>query len=374
MKIACTADWHIHEFQDFAKQITVKWNNRLARYEKHPQGKEMNSRLFHILSGICDIRDYCKSHNIHHVLHAGDVFHKRGSITVNAFNAAHRVIQTFYSAGLELLIIAGNHDQVDASNSPETSIHTMAKSYGVTIVESPSIHSLSWVNEMVSVVCMPYIRNKTYALESLFNLIGSTNMSPEEMKQSILLMHCGITGGAVGSGMHLMTDDFSLEELRGNKWKYVVLGHYHQPQMLSKNAFYCGTPVQNSFSDELPDNEIGGYNGFFVIDTNKQHSIEFISVIQPRFITVNNIDDIASHYSDNYFRVKATPEVVESISDLGDNVRVELEKDYSVDARSSIGLADTFENAVKKYFQENYSGDYDKALELGLSILSEAQN
>ena len=366
MRIACTADWHIHEFQDFAKQILVKWDERRQRYVPSNLGKEMNSRLFHILDGICDMRDFCTTNKIYRILHAGDVFHKRGSITVNTFNAAHRILQTFGNCGLEMIIIAGNHDQVDSSIKPDTSIHTLAKSFGIMVAEEPGVHLLSQGNEQVSVVCIPYGRNKNHVLSSLQQL--KTHI--ENARDAILLMHCGVTGGAVGSGMHLMTDDYSLDELYWDKWKYVVLGHYHRPQMLSHNTFYCGTPVQNTFNDELPDEENGGYNGFFVVDTSKQFDVEFVPIQQPRFITVDSVDKIKNYSSDNYFRVKTN---VDDVSDVGDNVRVEVEKDYKVDTRSSIGLTDTFEEAARKYYQENYKGNYPEALDLGLSLLSEAR-
>lgn len=364
MKIVCTADWHIHEFQDFSKQMLVKWDVSSQRYVPNIYGKEMNSRLFFILSGVCDIRDYCKSQGIQYVLHAGDVFHKRGSITVSAFNAAHRVIQTFPDSGIQLTIIAGNHDQVDASDTPETSIHTLDGN--VEIVESPLVTTLSSKDEMVSVLCMPYIRNKKVAMNQFHKLLRNI-----DSKQSILLMHCGVTGGVVGSGMRMLTDDYSLEDLKWDKWKYVVLGHYHRPQLLSYNTFYCGTPVQNSFNDELSPEENGGYNGFFVIDTNKRYDIQFVPVYQPRFITVDSAD--AVNNDTDYFRIKVTSESAEELPDIGNNVRVEVEKNYNVDFRSSISLSDTFEDAVKKYYQENYTGDYKDALTLGLYLLSEAR-
>lgn len=366
MRIACTADWHIHEFQDFSKQLLVKWDEQTSRYVPNIYGKEMNSRLYHILDGICDIRDYCINNKIRHVLHAGDVFHKRGSISVSAFNAAYRVIQTFPSRGISLLILAGNHDQVDASNNPDTSIYTLQNS--VQIVEEPLITTLSSKTESVSVLCMPYIRDKKYALEQFHKLLHNLGST----KQSILLMHCGVTGGAVGSGMHLLTDDWSMDDLRTDKWKYVVLGHYHRPQLLSHNTFYCGTPVQNSFNDELPTSENGGYNGFFVVDTAKRYDIQFVSVKQPRFVTVFSPEELEQQSSENYLRLKTTAEVAEQLSPQS-NLRIELEKDYSIAARSEIGLGDPFETTIQKFFQENYKGNYPDALNLGLGLLAEAR-
>lgn len=364
MKVACTADWHIHEFQDFSKQLLVKWDKSLQRYTPNIHGREMNSRLFHILSGICDIRDYCVSHHVTQVLHAGDVFHKRGSISVSAFNAAHRVIQTFLDAGVQLTIIAGNHDQVDASDAPETSIHTLDNL--ATIIESPAVTTISTAQEMVSILCLPYIRNKKVAMDHFQELVQKV-----DTRRSILLAHCGVTGGAVGSGMKLLTDDWSMGDLRWDKWMYVVLGHYHRPQLLAHNAFYCGTLVQNSFSDELPAAEHSGYNGFFVVDTDTQGDVQFVPVYQPRFVTVTSPAGVANEV--DYYRVQLPAESIEELPELGDNVRLEMEKTYDVDCRSAISLGDTIEEAATKYHQENYQGDYPDALKLGLYLLSAAR-
>ena len=105
MKIVCTADWHIHQFQDFSKQILVSWDDSTKHYYKSLHGKEMNSRLFNILDGIAQLRDYCRDNGIKYVLNAGDVFHKRGNINVDTFNAAHKIISSFRDCGIEMIFV-----------------------------------------------------------------------------------------------------------------------------------------------------------------------------------------------------------------------------------------------------------------------------
>ena len=359
MKIACTADWHIHQFQDFSKSITVKWDNTCKRFRQNKQGKFMNSRLLNILSGICDIRDYCTQHNIKYILNAGDIFHKRGTISVETFNAAYKVIESFSECGLKLITIAGNHDQVDSSANPSTSIYTLQKL--ITVVEEPSVIQI----EEFNVCCIPYNRNKDSIVKYINEFLKENNSH-----NNILLAHLGITGAAVGSGMHLMADEYNLKDLRPNDWKYVVLGHYHRPQLLSSNVFYCGTPVQNSFNDELSDTEHQGYNGFYVIDLNE--SIDFIPIYQPRFITVNNLQDIPSDTL-NFFRVKIDSNGIEEVNTegLSENIRVEIKKNYEEPQRSTIEISDDFQVAVKKYVKEQ--GFNSPGLEqLGLNILFEA--
>ena len=68
VKFIATADWHIHEFSDFSKIINVVWSNQSKRFIELdvPEAKPMNSRLFNILNGLCDIRDYATQHYITH--------------------------------------------------------------------------------------------------------------------------------------------------------------------------------------------------------------------------------------------------------------------------------------------------------------------
>ena len=359
MKVACTADWHIHQFQDFSKQISVKWDNSCKRFIKNLYGKPMNSRLFNILDGICDLRSYCTKNNIYYVLNAGDIFHKRGTLNVETFNAAYKVIESFKDVNIQLIAIAGNHDQVDSSVNPSTSIHTLQKI--ITVVEEPFIVNV----DSLKIYCVPYNKDKDLVLKAINQFIKNC-----DSENNILLTHLGVTGGVVGSGMYSLTDEYTIEDLHSDKWKYVVLGHYHRPQLLSANTFYCGTPIQNSFNDELPISEHNGYNGFFVIDLNED-TVKFVPIVKPRFITVNNVEDILDE--ENYYRIKINSQNSESdeIENLGKNVRVEIEKNYKELPRSTIGLADDFQSAVKKYVKEKQP-DSQTLESLGLKILTEA--
>ena len=52
------------------------------------------------------------------------MFHKRGTIEVVVFNAVYKVLNSFCEVGIAVHLIAGNHDQVDASVIPTSSIHS----------------------------------------------------------------------------------------------------------------------------------------------------------------------------------------------------------------------------------------------------------
>lgn len=384
MKLLCTGDWHVHNFTDFSKTLTVDWCEETLRYtivdefQITEDTKEMNSRLYNILQGICDMRDYCLKNEIHHVLMAGDVFHKRASIEVTVFNATYKILSTFKEVGIEVHLLSGNHDQVDSSQIPTSAIHSFKEI--VHVIEKPIKFDVPDGDHYTEVVAVPYSKDKQFILQSISDLRENC-VDPD---RAILLSHLGVTGGVTGSGMYVMSDEYSLGDLLYDKWKYVVLGHYHRPQCLSNNTFYCGTPVQNTFNDEILGEN--GYNGFYVVDTNKRYDIEFVPIIAPRFITVSSADELKKYDAEflerNYIRVKANADEVENIKDalediLGEDntqeVRLELEKTYVKDARSDIGVAMSFAEAVKTYANERYDKDNkDAVVDMGLSILAEA--
>ena len=380
MKLVCTADWHAHNFNDFSKTLSVIWNPLSLRYEliesdkDNIEIKEMNSRLFNILGGLCDLRDFCIKNKITDVLFGGDMFHHRGTIDVTVFNAMYKVLDSFFQMEITIHAIAGNHDQTDNSLAPTSAIHAFKEI--IHVIEKPEYFTI----EDVEVVAIPYSKDKKFVINSMKELRESC----KNPKQAILLCHLGVDGGLVGSGMYMMSDEYTLKDLMYDKWKYLVVGHYHQPQILEYNSIYCGTPVQNNFGDELKGKD--GYNGFFVIDTEKRWYIEFVPIIAPRFITFSSVEELekadASFISSNYVRVKSTAEQADKIQNkletlLGEktqNIRLELEKSYESEHRSEVSVTQSFEDTVRTYAKEKWEKEetLNVIIEQGLNILSEA--
>lgn len=381
MKILATSDWHAHNFKEFSKTLSVCWNEDSLAYEitdpHNPDSQEMNSRLFNILSGLCQMRIYCVSNDITDILFGGDMFHHRGTIDVTVFNPIFQLLGTFAQLGVHIHAIAGNHDQVDNSVNPQSALYGFRKL--IHVIEQPEKFILG---DNTEVVALPYAKDKQFILSTLKQLRAQC----ENPTQAILLCHLGIDGGLVGSGMYAMHDEFTLDDLMSDQWKYVVVGHYHRPQILSYNSVYCGTPVQNNFGDEMlgPD----GYNGFFVVDLDRRWDVQFVSIIAPRFVTLSSakeLEQLDTDFVKNNFvrvKVKASGDKLEEIqgtleSTLGDDaqcIRLELEKDYSVSHRSGISLTQAYDDVIKTFAQENWKDDstLPKVIDQGLEILREA--
>lgn len=368
MRLAFISDVHAYAFNDFSKNVNCRWDGDLNRFVEAGEGLvelTLNSRLFNILNGLCDVRDYCVDNNIRLVLNGGDVFHKRSTLDVTTFNCTYKVLESYKNVGIDQIIISGNHDNAINSDNSPSSIETFSNF--ATVITSPSVVPV-WdleTRDVINVCCVPWTKTKHIAIEFMKDC-----MSTVEGK-NILLAHLGLSGASLGSG-YVMSDDYSLSELQPNKWKYVLLGHYHKPQVLYENTIYGGSPLQGDFGDE------GDHHGFWVIDTSKRWDMELIHLPYPEFITLNS--DTIKNYSDaelesNYIRVQTTVKDVDKIQkeleDLGE-VRIEIEKEYVKNTRSSINVTMTQEDVIRTYIAESKSDEsLDESLLLnkGLEIL-----
>ena len=204
----------------------------------------------------------------------------------------------------------------------------------------------------------------------------------DENASKILLAHVGISGGLVGSGNFVMSDEYNLNELKAPKFKYCVFGHYHKPQVLEYNSIYAGSLLQNTFNDE------GDKHGFWVLDTSKRWDMELVPLDYPEFITIKDKSYDRSVVNGNYIRIQANSSDVEDImSDIESDevgmecsnnnmIRLEIEKDYDSNSRSGISIVMSTEDIIRTYVEENNdTGLPDEDLiKRGLSLFNSVTN
>lgn len=346
MRLIVTADWHLNNFKEFSRVITVSFNG--MEFVEDSNGILMNSRLFYILKGVSDIHKYALENNIHDILFAGDMFHRRGIIDVSVFNAISVVLFSFKMDGITIHAIAGNHDQVDSSIFPQSALQSLNQT--IHVIEKPEVFSIHQGSEGITVNAIPFCKDNSVVRECSNN------------KADILLAHVGINGAIIGSTSRITKDELSLEYLYPDNYKFIALGHYHRPQMLRKNVFYTGCPCQNDFGDET-----GTPNKFVVIDTDTLQT-RFVDLNLPLFLTASSATNLKSFNPEyNHVRVRTHESLPEEYQGL---VKVEFQKEYVQEHRSEISLSNSTKETVSLYFKENSQEDFpDYALKLGLSFL-----
>jgi DNA repair exonuclease SbcCD nuclease subunit len=343
MKFVAIGDIHLYPYNDFSHNIQCCWNGK--RYQEDKNGTiSMNSRLYNILSALCDVRDYCTENAIDLIANAGDTFHKRGVIDVETFNYAHRVFESISEAGITMLTISGNHDQAAASKNPESSVYSF-KEY-MEVFEKPEIFEY---NDSTVFVMIPWTKDKKQTLNFISRILKHKSLD----KDYILVAHLGISGGLVGSGNFVMSDEYNLNELNALKFKSCIFGHYHKPQILCENSIYTGSLLQNNFNDE------GDVHGFWVIDTSKRWDLQMFPLYYPEFITLTSEDVKTTPedvIQDNYTRIqvkaKDAKDVLDTIEDT-DGVRLEIEREYKKSDRSKINVSMSQIQLVETYVKEN---------------------
>lgn len=345
MKIACFGDVHVDIRKEF-NEVT---------------DRSGSSRLDVILDGLRYIKDYCIDNNIDTAVCAGDLYNTRGKVSTLVFNETFEVCKEFSDKGINLILVAGNHDQIDNSDVPQSSLRPLAEIPRVVVVENCRSLIDPSGNGTTRLHCVPYSKNTQMIKEFI------ESATEEEGVTDILIAHLGVSGATVGNKEYPMQDAYALSDLRPDFFKYVVLGHYHDKQMVggTNNVFYTGSPVPHTFGD-MPD------KGFYVIDTEKRWDVQFVPIPSPEFYTVDSSvteEDLQGHYEKgNYVRAQLPESQVEEftlIAPEGLKYKIDLQREYVKETRVDIQVGMSFEQIVAKY-AEDLNPD---AKEVGLEIL-----
>lgn len=389
MKLVAMGDIHAHSFKDYSKTLEVGWDDNTGRYVKVDSEQfngrviAMNSRLFNIVSALSDVREYCLDNDINTCLMAGDLFHSRGSVETVVFNSVYKVFERFKQDNIEVIMIAGNHDQFDSSPVPENSLYTFNQICKVVSVPETIDLIDKDTGEIIKLCALPYSKDKLMLKKYLDKFVEDTK--DDTGSDRILMAHLGLSGSLIGSANYVISDEWNINDLNERYFKYTVLGHYHKPQFVTEGCFYTGSLLQNNFNDE------GDKHGFMVLDTDFRWDVQQVDLDYPEFITItkDNVETFsAEQLAKNYIRVASNATDADEVmgaldsviseaayayeEDAFNQIRVEVEKDYDGDNRSDISISMSLTEVIQVYAKENAadSDDVKALIEKGLDIVS----
>lgn len=359
MKIAFTADWHIHPFKEFSRNVPVLFNQKTYKFIELPKDSDIspsqemdfaiiNSRLLDQYNALRHMADICKKENVEVLVIAGDIFHKRGNLPTETLYVAKKII-TYFSQKLKIpvYILAGNHDQDSNSIKP---LDNLVSLEGENIYIS-SIPEEIELNDNTILRMVPYRHNRSIVLSEF-------KKSVSKEVDTILVSHIGVSGASLGKQVYVSSDDFSIKDINSKKYKFVALGHFHKPQNLTKNTFYCGSPVQMNFGEE------GESHGFYIGDT-LEDTLVFYELPAPKFVTSTSTENAKEEsLKGNYVRLKCIAQSVGNIEKT-ENIRIEVEKEFeSKPVRLSLQMS--YADMLKEYSKVKEKPDF---LNTGLDIL-----
>jgi exonuclease SbcD len=249
MRIVHTADWHVGRV----------WKN-LNRLD------ETAAVLDHLARFVLQER-------IDLLLMAGDVF-ESGSPTAEAERLVFRFFRRLGEAGIQSIVIAGNHDsaaRVDAWG-------TLAELVGVRTVGKPRAAANGGVMEISTrggetavVAALPFAPVRTWVSglqlatdgsaarghyrEMFRQAVASLSAAFRQDAVNLLIAHTHLEGALLGGSerrAHVAEDWTAAPEALPASAHYIALGHIHKPQRMARApapAHYAGSPLPLDFSE-----------------------------------------------------------------------------------------------------------------------------
>jgi len=315
MKITITSDWHLHNYKNFSK----------INHEG------FNTRLIDIINVGKYINQYNIKNDIWLTLLTGDLFHTFSFVENDVLNNAINLLRNWSGT---FAYIPGNHD-LKAKGA-----------YTDDAVASAALQDLANVRYLNGDMIQPTADLSIYGLGWQNQEVFQNHEFP---KADIFIGHQFIENSLLPGGQ-------AVNEALKEKYKFLIFGDIHKPELQGSNVLIPGAPLQHNFGDE------GQERGFWVLDTDTW-TCEFIPVnISPKFITVTDVKDIKDDI--NYYRCRKP---IKSLKDINrENVIVQEETNKREFRTTEVSADLQDEDLLLSYMKEE-NVTYDTAI--GLDFL-----
>lgn len=320
-KFIIVGDVHLHLFTEFAKPAN--------------DFEYVNTRLENTFLALIDVFDAARA-NKATVVFTGDLFHERGKVRTEIINKSVELFDHYRD--VPVIMIRGNHDMVSNSLESMASTDIFASFSNVTYI--PTMDTIATPGGTI-------ISAVSYG-EEYAEIKEFINKAPEA---AFLIGHLGVNGSK-GAGHSKLDGEFTVSDLHPEKFSQVFLGHYHRAQELAPNARYLGTLVSTNFSEP----EVKGY-WYVEAENNKVTKVDFKPLDYPRFLTVS-LEELAEVPDTNkdYYRVNSSKQgvaAINTLTDIPDNVRLDVQRVATEEARIEIGAEDTPVTIAEKWAEDN---------------------
>jgi len=346
--IAIIADPHFHDFPEFARTIT------------HPVlGTPINSRLNDQLDVFLYVAKRAKSLGADALFINGDLFHVRGSISVDVFQyvywALEQVVQEYE---LPVYINTGNHDQMDKAGA----IHSI---YGLR--KLVQVYDTQCIDKIAGWQCgvIPYMSSHKDILHCLQRL--DVDGMPD-----LLFAHIGVDGAFIGPVEYVIKDPVKVEDLRHTELKAVFLGHYHKPQKMADNVWYTGSLTQINRGEIQ---EVKRWQMLYADGTVKSYKTgckQFRSITATELLESVNEEALQLHYLDVVIdNPLLLSRVTEVVSELNLHAKIVASRKATT-AKARIELNESMSDIdILKEFLK-YHNKPEKWIKIGRQLLNSA--
>lgn len=340
------SDTHNHNFSSFATIL--------------PNG--LNSRLDYTLAEIQRAGEEVLKQGGDTLFHTGDLFHVRGNVCPSVQNPTKALFEELTEKGLNIILLAGNHDLESESASDLHNASTILDSInGVEVVSS------RWVYRSVCKVAMlPWFESLDELRTNVAELIAEIS-ARGDLSSYELMLHAPLNGVIPG-----MPDiGLTPEEVMEWGFKRVFFGHYHNHKSFEDKVFSVGATTHQTWGD------IGSLAGFLIVGEDK---VTHHKTLAPNFVAITGEDFedmdamlLMEKVVDNFVRLDLGLVSVETIEkckkylmDMGARgviVRAtkksEASRVDSLGTGATAGSVDSLEDATCKWIDSNLDGEED---------------
>lgn len=272
------SDIHLGNHQQFATLTSEGVNSRLLLQEK-----AITKALVAGNKAGCTI-----------LVIAGDIFHVRGLVEVEAVNVFKRVLTNALIKYDEVIILTGNHDITHENTEMFNSLNVFNEYKRVTVVNAGTI----LVREDIKSIFVGFTnKDENKIIEDLANVT--------KYRKFDLYTHQSIYG--VQYRAKLMDEGFRLDKLK--QFRRVFNGHIHEPNIFA-NVYNLGSLYPMDFGDV-------GERYYYIVSDKR---VDAVQSDHPLFITVKNKKQINN--DSNFYRIISEKQV----DGVSENVKTVIQK------------------------------------------------
>lgn len=323
----------------------------------------VNSRLATILNETARAALEALSTEDKVLVHAGDLFHVRGSVAPTVLNPTLDLYRDAVKNGVKVFLIPGNHDLESKDAARVSSAVTALEAVGCTVIDS-------WekgLNALDGVVMVPWF-DSVAELKKCLEAIP-----PAERIGKDLVIHAPIDDVIVGIPSHGLTADY----LASLGFHNVLAGHYHNHKEFKGGVYSIGALCHHSWSD------VGSTPGFVsVIEGAVQHHGSYA----PKFVEIDSDtdpDDYERIVNGNYARVKIgaaslsdIEEIREHLTNLGAlGIQINSQPEVATPSRtgSTVKSGASLETSVSEFVRAGSFNHAEEVIKESLAVLSKVK-
>jgi DNA repair protein SbcD/Mre11 len=261
----------------------------------------------------------CLDNNIPGVILGGDVFDSRKGQSEQVLTTFAQLVELFRDHDINLIIIPGNHDKTDYTSS-ESFLNAYGLISGVFLYKEYGY--IDHTEKQLRFHFIPYFDEHLAYQQRLDQAIANVRFD----YKNILFTHVAVKGVMNNDGTKV---DNGLNAGQFKDFYKVLVGHYHNRQLISNNILYTGSTHQANFGED-------DKKGCTVIYDDG--SIEHVQLQFPKYVTVTFDDpstigklrntNVTDHYRVK-FKCKPTTEQVQMFKQQGVKVEIDYEIEHT---------------------------------------------